>query len=87
MFELNELPKQKIKIYGKEFEITKPTVKQLKTLSQKIDGMKTGEAAAQATDEMIQFVSQLGIPGDILEELPGEHFNALVEFIVGSKKN
>ena len=55
MFELNELPKQKVKIYGKEYDVTKPTVRQLKIVQTKL----TGEASSE---EMIKFISDLGVP-------------------------
>lgn len=85
MFELNELPKQKVKIYGKEYEITKPTVRQLKTVQKKIEDNKGN--LTEGSDEMIKFIAQLGIPEDVVEGLPAEHFNLLVEHLVGAKKN
>lgn len=80
MFELNELPKQKVKIYGKEYDVTKPTVRQLKIVQTKL----TGEASSE---EMIKFISDLGVPLDIVESLPAEHFKLLVEHLVGVGKN
>lgn len=85
MFEIKEAPKTKIKIYGQEYELKKPSVRQIKSISSKIDGLKNNSSAA--TEEMIKFISELGIDADVLEEMPAEHFNTLVEYIVGAKKN
>lgn len=85
MFELTELPKQKVRIYGKEFEISKPTVKQIKALTKEFDAKS--QDAAKSTDQLIVFLSGLGLPADLMEEMPAEHFNALVEYVIGVKKN
>lgn len=85
MFELVELPKQKIKIYGKEFEISKPTVKQIKAITKTFDAKS--DDVARSTDQLITFLSGLGLPSDLMEDMPAEHFNALVEYVLGVKKN
>lgn len=85
MFELTEIPKIKVKIYGKEYDLKKPSVRQIQQVTSRLELIK-GDGA-KTTDEMISFVSGLGIGADILEEMPAEHFNLLVEHVCGVKKN
>lgn len=85
MIEINEKSKVKVKIYGREYDVEAPTVKQVIEINKAMKGHKDDDIAV--TDLMIDFVSKLGIPKEMLESLEIHHFNKLVEGLVGSKKN
>ncbi len=85
MFEIKEPSTTKVKIYGKEYDLKKPSVRQIKLISAQVESMKNNSLGA--TEAMIKFVADLGIEAEVLEEMSAEHFNTLVEHIVGAKKN
>lgn len=85
MFEIQERKKVKIKIYGKEYEILKPTVGEVRTLQKELRGIKGDED--KTFDYMIEWISKLGLPKEALENLELEQFNDLVTYLSGSKKN
>lgn len=73
----------KIVIYGKEYKVQRPTVRQVRSLQ---------VSTANKTDEerfvdLQKWVAGLGVPIEVLEDMEMEHFTELVAFLSGSKKN
>lgn len=79
MFEVQESVGEKIKIYGKEFELKKPTVRELKAITRKLESA----SAVDSAESTLEFISSLGIPQDFLENMATEHFNLLVKHVLG----
>lgn len=82
MFEIKEKTKLKLSIYGQEYEISKPTYGQTSLLQEKLKG--DGEKNSMSV--MKEFVSELGLPTEVIDAMELDHFLALVEHISGSKK-
>lgn len=77
-------PDQKIavKIDGAEYQLRQPLVKDIKKLS------KMGSLGNdKVLDETINFLSDLGMPSDKLEEMSMGTLEQLFTFITTSKKN
>lgn len=85
MFEISEQPKEKIKIYGVEYSVSRPSVAQVRLITEFSKG--TDSNSVEAVDALIEFVSGLGIPKDVIESLEIKHLTALMEHLVGAKKN
>jgi hypothetical protein len=84
MFEINEAVKLSVKIYGKEYQLVKPRVKDYEGLQEKLDEAKTDLEKFRVTKS---FVVGLGLPVDVADSLQIEHFTALVTELSGTKKN
>ena len=67
--------KLNIKVDGIAYELSYPTVKQVKEIDKKLD-----------IDGVCSFVSTCGLPIEVVENLQADHLNKLVEVLVGKKK-
>ena len=83
MFEIEKSQAEKVKIFGNEYEVRRPSVKQVKDLNLAV---KTLDEADQF-DRLVGFVSDLGIDRETLEELEIGQLESLVTHLSGSKKN
>ncbi len=81
MFEIKEKTKLKLSIYGSEYEISKPTYGQTSALQEKLKG----EGDKESMSLMKNFVSSLGLPEEVINEMELDHFLALIEHISGKK--
>lgn len=81
--QLVKTKKVTVDIYGKSFELSKPTVAQANMMRKKMKGLEEG----QDIDLMIDFMSMLGMPKEIIDSLEVEHFQTLVEFVLNVKKS
>lgn len=83
-FEIKAKTKIKVGIYDKEYEIFKPTVKQAEFFAKEAGSLDDKDKLAKT----VEFMSLMGLPKDVSENMEIEHFAQLVEFIVGKvKKN
>ncbi len=79
-FEIKQKTKIKISIYGKEYELHRPTVDEAEILSKsKSDGSSSLEDAKK-------FMATLGLPLDVSGQMEVDHFNALLEFVLEMNK-
>lgn len=82
MFEIPEKQPVRVKIYGKEFSLKKPTLSQVETLQSKVSA-SDDKSSLSFTKE---FLMDSGLPSDLISELEVEHVISLVELLSGSKK-
>lgn len=83
MFEIKEKSKVKVKIYGHEYELTKPTYGQ----SQRLQESLKDQGSEKSMVIMREFVQGLGLPSECIDDMELDHFLELIEFISGVKKN
>lgn len=74
--------KLSVNIYGQELKLTKPTILQSESLSEKMKGIKQEEQFPL----MLDFLKDCGLPIELAKQLEIEHFTQLVELLVGKKK-
>jgi hypothetical protein len=79
-----ERSKVAISLYGKEYEILKPTYGQSLALQ---DRLKLDENKDKGMQIMKEFVISLGLPEEALLDIELDHFVQLIEYISGIKKN
>ena len=72
----------RVKVYGEEYSLTFPTVKQSQDYAAKVKEMKESEA----TEALLEFVDNLGLPKDVSENMESEHLSTLIEALVPNKK-
>lgn len=82
-FEIKEKSKVKVKIYGQEYALTKPTLGQIELMQ---DEMESQDAKKSIT-MLKNFLDSLGFPKADLAKLEVQHITKLVEFLCDSKKN
>lgn len=80
-FEVASSPVVKVRIYGKDYDLTKPTYKMAKSLGKKVKGV-TEETAMEL---MSEYLVGLGLPQDVLDGMELEHVLKLTEFLTGKK--
>ena len=88
-FEIKQKTKVKVKIYGQDFELAKPTVSQIESL-QEYSGME-GTSQAEIFAKICGFLDILGLPKDFSKDMEIDHLMELINFLSGelnfSKKN
>lgn len=88
-FEIKQKTKVKVKIYGQDFELHKPTVGQVESL-QKLN-MNESSDQAKVFEKICDFLNVLGLPKEFSQDMEIEHLTQLVNFLSGafefSKKN
>lgn len=88
-FEIKQKTKVKVKIYGKEFELSKPTVSQIESL-QMYSGME-GSTQSEIFEKICGFLDILGLPKDFTKDMEIDHMMELINYLSGelnfSKKN
>jgi hypothetical protein len=83
-FEIKERTKMAVKIYGQEFQIVKPDVKQTRAVLVKINELSE---PVEITTAWIDFLDSLGISREVVETMEPEHLMKLIDFVTGVKKN
>jgi hypothetical protein len=84
-FVLEKKSVEKVNIYGKEYSLSKPTVRQTEKLQEEIKLSKDDQSASFGL--MKKWVEGLGLPGEVIMDMELDHFVSLVEHLSGSKKN
>ena len=85
MFEITEEPKKKVKIMGKEYDLTPPTAGQSLALQVMLEQDK--DSTSTALQGMFNLFIKCGIPKEVCEEIPSSQLAPLIEYLLGSKKN
>lgn len=75
----------KVKLDGNVHSLRKPTVVEVEGLNLKID--KLEKNSVESFKLMKSFVSEMGMPEDVIDGMETDQFVTLVEYITGSKKN
>lgn len=81
MLKIEKKPKEKMEIYGTEFDLSVPTVKQIKSFH---DASKT-----EGFDEFkisVDFLIELGFPKELIDELTADDFKSVIEHVFNPKK-
>lgn len=79
-FTIPEKKSVKIKIYGKDYHITKPTLKMVKHLDKKSRDANEDEKL----DIMESYLCKVGIPKEVLDSMEMGHIEDLIKFVSGS---
>lgn len=80
-FSVDRKPKAKIKIYGREFEVSRPTVNQVKEYRDKVKSGSFDEIEDSKT-----FLSKLGIDIEVLGEMEAQDYSDLIDYLINPKK-
>lgn len=83
MLEIQARTKIPAKIYGKEFQLTRPTVKEIELLQEETEKTLSDK---DKTKVLCKWISNLGLPLDVIEEMELGHLLEVVEFVTGTKK-
>lgn len=84
MLELNKTELE-VKLYGEKYSMRPPSVDEVETLQSKLK--KLGDDSVESFGLMKSFVSELGLPKDVVGKMESGHFTTLVEYLSGTKKN
>lgn len=74
-----ERSKVLVKIYGETYELSKPRVKQVKEIQEKVKEKDQSKA-------MVDLLELLGLPRKVTEDMELGHVTALFDFLGDSKK-
>lgn len=80
VFEKKQKTKIKVSLYGETYELHKPTVKDAEMFSQHGDVEQNGLQYSK------KFLAGLGLPEEISSEMELEHFQQLLDFVLGTAK-
>jgi hypothetical protein len=83
MLEIKKSDLLKVKIYEKEYEIKKPTVRQVQCLQEALKD----EDQSRSMKALCSFFVELGLPEDVVLDLELDALTKLGEYVNGSKKN
>jgi len=75
----------KVKYEGETYDVKKPSVKEVSLFNRKLK--EAGKDEYAQLDATKAWISGLGMPANVIEELEMEQFNLLLESISGLKKN
>lgn len=73
----------KVGIYGKDYEIRKPTVREAEQMRKAVKG--AGDEPELAI--FSKFLAHLGLPEEVCENMEMDHFVKLTEYLLSGKKN
>jgi hypothetical protein len=83
MFEVKAKQKEKVKLFGVEYEYRRPVVGDAKLLS-KLQSKEIDDV--QRIDLTIDFLCALGLPKDVIEQLDFEEYSALMTLVSAKEK-
>lgn len=88
MFEIKRSEGLKVKIYGAEYTLRKPSVKMIEDFSSGIDDAPTGEKFDRAKF----LLTSMGLEAKVIDDMELDHLNQLIGFITetmtdAAKKN
>lgn len=72
----------KLKVYGEEYLLNFPTVKQTQDYAKKLEGVSDNEA----TGLVINLLDSLGLPTEVTNEMEPEHLGQVISELMPSKK-
>jgi len=72
----------KVNVYGEDYEITFPTVKQSQDYAKSVKDIDDSEA----TGKLLGFLDGLGLPKKVSEDMESEHLTQIVSALVPSQK-
>jgi len=75
--------KLKLKVYGEEYELLFPTVKQSQDFAKEV---KEVEGDDDKSSKMFDFLEKLGLPKNVTEEMEVQHLEMVLEKLMPSKK-
>lgn len=75
----------RVKFEGKTYDVRKPSVKEVGLFNRKLK--EAGNDEYSQLDATKAWVSSLGMPEEVIEQLEMEQFNTLLETVSGLKKN
>ena len=79
-----ERSKVRVRLYGKEYDLTKPTIGEVDSLQEQIDDAKGDESKQYKL--MKVWMGNRGLSEDVINSLEVDHFIELCEFLTGKKK-
>jgi hypothetical protein len=74
----------KVKIYGDEYDLRKPSVKEMEDFGERANAMADDPKSLTLMKEL---VVSLGMPSDLIEKMEFDHFVELCNYLTGAKKN
>lgn len=80
MFEVKRSEGLKVKIYGDEFSLKKPSVKMIEEYAIDIDKATKGEQFARAKS----LLTNMGLTEDLVNGMEFDHLQELIEFLTSS---
>lgn len=80
MFEVKRSDSLKVRIYGEEYTLKKPTVKAIELYAIDIDKAGTAEKFARAKT----LLTGMGLKSEIVDDLEFDHLQELIEFLTGA---
>lgn len=72
----------RVNVYGNEYTLKFPTVKQSQDYASKVKGMNDSEA----TEALLDFIDNLGLPKNVSSDMESEHLTTLIQALVPDKK-
>lgn len=81
-FSIEKSPKIKVRIYGQDYDLTKPTHKVATAMAKKLKD-KDG---ANTYDVISDYLVGLGLPVKVIDEMESEHVLDLCDFLSPKKK-
>jgi len=81
MFEIQQKTKVKVKVYGNEFEMAKPTVGQVEKL-QSLSNTE-GKSDGQKFEMICDFLAILGMPKEFTMQMEVDHLLKLISYLSG----
>lgn len=80
MFEVKRSEGLKVKIYGEEFSLKKPSVKMIEEYAIDIEKAPKGEQFTRAKT----LLQSMGLSLELVEEMEFDHLQELIEFLTSS---
>ena len=80
MFEVKRSEGLKVKIYGEDFSLKKPSVKMIEAYAIDIEKATRGEQFARAK----MLLTQMGLSQELVDEMEFDHLQELIEFLTSS---
>lgn len=80
-FEIKQKTLVKVKIYGEEFELKKPTVGQIEELESADLDKKKSDKGSVVYNKITKLLDTLGLPESFSKEMEIEHLNQLLGYL------
>lgn len=80
-FEIKQKTLVRVKIYGEEFELRKPTVGQIEEIEEASSDAKTSKKGSKIYEKILGLLDTLGLPRDFAKEMEIDHLNQLMEHL------
>lgn len=78
----------KLKIDGEFYKVIKPNMAMIKSFTKKQKELeKSGDSEEGVVEESMKFLSNLGLPEEVVENLDGEMLEEITQIVTGQKKS